>query len=49
MQRSVGQRLASRALDDVLDGMPGTVRAQATLRDDTLVLGVRMSGAAPQA
>ena len=41
--RSAGRRLADRALDDVLDGMLDTVRAQATLRDDTLLLGARLS------
>jgi serine phosphatase RsbU (regulator of sigma subunit) len=42
--RTAGHRLAARALDDVLDGMLETVRAQATLRDDTLLLGVRLTG-----
>ena len=41
--RAAGRRLAGRRLDDVLDGMLDTVRAQATLRDDTLLLGVRLS------
>ncbi|MET0764386.1 MAG: hypothetical protein ABWY29_05945 [Blastococcus sp.] len=37
-------RALGRSLDDVLDGMLDTVRAQAALRDDTLVLGVRLCG-----
>ena len=40
---AAGSRLAGRDLDDVLDGILDTVRAQATLRDDTLLLGVRLS------
>jgi serine phosphatase RsbU (regulator of sigma subunit) len=42
--RDAGLRLAGHALDDVLDGMLDTVRAAATLRDDTLLLGVRRCG-----
>jgi hypothetical protein len=46
MVRTAGHRLADHPLDDILDGMLDTVRAQATLRDDTLLLGVRLSGGA---
>jgi len=39
--RTAGRRLRTRTLDDMLDGMLDTVRAQAVLRDDALLLGVR--------
>jgi serine phosphatase RsbU (regulator of sigma subunit) len=39
--REAGHRLRQSALDDVLEGMLDTVRAEAVLRDDALLLGVR--------
>jgi sigma-B regulation protein RsbU (phosphoserine phosphatase) len=39
--REAGHRLRQGALDDVLEGMLDTVRAEAVLRDDALLLGVR--------
>ena len=45
--RAAGSRLADRPLDDLLDGMLDTVRSQAKLRDDTLLLGVRLTPPAP--
>jgi serine phosphatase RsbU (regulator of sigma subunit) len=39
--RAAGQDLRNRPLDEVLDGMLATVSAQAAIRDDALLLGVR--------
>ena len=47
--REAGHRLRDSALDDVLEGMLDTVRAQAVLRDDALLLGVRRKRAGPTA
>jgi len=44
MLREAGSRLRGRPLDDVLDGMLDTVRAESALRDDALLLGVRRVG-----
>jgi phosphoserine phosphatase RsbU/P len=40
--RAAARRRADRPLDELLDGVLDTVRAEATLRDDTLLLGVRL-------
>ena len=41
MLQEAGSRLRGRPLDDVLEGMLDTVRAENALRDDALLLGVR--------
>jgi serine phosphatase RsbU (regulator of sigma subunit) len=43
--RAAARRRADRPLDELLDGVLDTVRAEATLRDDTLLLGVRLGPA----
>ncbi len=45
--RAAGCRLRSEPLDDVLDGMLETVRDEAGLRDDALLLGLRRHPVGP--
>ena len=42
--RKAGSRLHGQTMDDLLEGMLDTVRAESALRDDALLLGVRRAG-----